>query len=318
MEYRDLYDENRKLTGEKIKKDDIVPKGKYYITVVVWIENSNNEFLLQINKKYNMWATTGGHPKFGEDSLDGIVTEIKEELGIDVDRDKLKLFKTIKTEDDFVDLYYLKEDIKLDCITKQEEEVSLVKWFSIDKINDLISNNSFLPAHVGFFYECLEFLKGSFSMMDYEQISDECKMLWKENFNITDEKYTQVYCYIFNDENKLLIVKNKENDNWTIPGGPPEINEEKVDALKREVLEEACITVKDIKYLGAVEVIENNIKYYQLRYTARVDEVLPFKEEFEISERLFVRLSDLDKYITWANGKTFSAQILSARKYWNI
>ena len=78
MEYRDLYDSNRMLTNEKIKKTDKVPKGKYYITVVVFIQNDKNEFLLQINKKYNMWSTTGGHPKSGESSLDGIITEIKE------------------------------------------------------------------------------------------------------------------------------------------------------------------------------------------------------------------------------------------------
>ena len=158
MEYRDLYDENKKLTGEKIKKDEPVPKGRYYITVVVWIENSKNKFLLQINKKYNMWTTTGGHPKSGETSLDGIVTEIKEELGVDVDRDKLKLFKTIKTEDDFVDLYYLKKDININNIVQQEEEVADVKWFSIDEIKELISTNSFLPPHIDFFYYCLEYL----------------------------------------------------------------------------------------------------------------------------------------------------------------
>lgn len=158
MEYRDLYDENKKLTGEKIQKDDLVPQGRYYITVVVWIQNSKDEFLLQINKKYNMWTTTGGHPKSGETSLDGIVTEIKEELGVNVDRDKLKLFKTIKTEDDFVDLYYIKEDMNLNKIIKQEEEVADVKWFSINEIKELIKNNLFLPPHIDFFYYCLEYL----------------------------------------------------------------------------------------------------------------------------------------------------------------
>ena len=161
MEYRDLYDENKNITGEKIRKDEAVPKGRYYITVVVWIENSKGEFLLQINKKYNMWTTTGGHPKSGESSLEGIITEIKEELGIDVSKDKLELFKTIKTEDDFVDLYYLKEDIDLDKIIKQDEEVADVKWFTISEIKDLISQNLFLPPHIDFFYACLEYLHNS-------------------------------------------------------------------------------------------------------------------------------------------------------------
>lgn len=158
MEIRDLYDENKVLTGETIEKGKPIPAGRYYLTVVVWIRNSKDEFLLQINKKYNRWTTTGGHPTTGETSLDGIVTEIKEELGIDVDRNKLELFKTIKTEDDFVDLYYLKKDINLKDITIQEEEVADVKWAGIEEIRKMIENDTFLPPHIDFFNDCLEYL----------------------------------------------------------------------------------------------------------------------------------------------------------------
>lgn len=41
MEYRDLYDENKNLTGEKISIGDDIPKDKYINTVVIFIENSN-------------------------------------------------------------------------------------------------------------------------------------------------------------------------------------------------------------------------------------------------------------------------------------
>ena len=123
MEKRDLYDENKQRTGEVIENGQDVPKGRYYITVVVWMQNSKGEFLIQrtVPEKYHMWSTTGGHPKAGESSLEGIVTEIKEELGLSVSAKELQLFKTIKTEDDFVDIYYLKIDVGLDQITIQEE-----------------------------------------------------------------------------------------------------------------------------------------------------------------------------------------------------
>ena len=158
MEYRDLYDENRNLTGEKILKGEDVPKGRYYITVAVFIENSKNEFLLQINKKYDMWTTTGGHPKSGESSLEGIVIEVKEELGLDVEADRFELFKTIKTEDDFVDLYYLKGDFDLSKMEMQEEEVGNVGWFSRNAIEELIKDNKFLPPHIEFYRDCLNYL----------------------------------------------------------------------------------------------------------------------------------------------------------------
>lgn len=59
MELRDLYDENKELTGETIYKGQDVPKERYYITVVVFIQNSKNEFLIQkrVKKKDGKWAT---------------------------------------------------------------------------------------------------------------------------------------------------------------------------------------------------------------------------------------------------------------------
>jgi len=156
MEYRDLYDENKNLTGEKININDEIPKGKYINTVVIFIENDRGELLLQINKKYNLWSTTGGHPKSGESSIDGIITEVKEELGIDISNDKLILFKTIKTEDDFVDLYYLNKDIDLMDIDRNEE-VGEVGWFNEDEILEMISKKKLIPSHVTFYKELLKY-----------------------------------------------------------------------------------------------------------------------------------------------------------------
>ena len=161
MEKRDLYDENKILTGETIYKGQEVPKGRYYITVVVFIQNDKNEFLIQkrVAKKDGKWATTGGHPVSGETSKQGIITEIKEELGINVIENNIILFKTLKTEDDFVDIYYLKENINIDKIKIQEDELEDVKWASKEEIEKLIENGQFSESHTEFFRDCLEFLK---------------------------------------------------------------------------------------------------------------------------------------------------------------
>ena len=150
MEIRDLYDGERKLTGETIVKGEKVPQGRYYLTVMVFMENSKGELLLQKRSKIkgSKYATTGGHPKTGETSLSGIQTEIEEELGIKIEDSRLKLFKTVKTEDDFVDVYYYKGDIDLDKLVFQEEEVEFAKYFSLAEIDDLIKDNKFLEAHI--------------------------------------------------------------------------------------------------------------------------------------------------------------------------
>ncbi len=160
MEYRDLYDGNRIPTGEKIEKSEPVPAGRFYVTVAVFMQNSKNEFLMQRRSKDKggKWATTGGHPKSGETSLQGIVTEIKEELGIDVDPKNLVFYHTIKTNKDFVDFYYLNQDFDLKDLTLQKEEVQDAKWFTIEEIEDLIKKDDFFKSHIDYIKNCLEFL----------------------------------------------------------------------------------------------------------------------------------------------------------------
>lgn len=159
-------------------------------------------------------------------------------------------------------------------------------------------------------------MQRGYFMEKYEQISSNCKLLWRKGFKLTDQRHTQVSGYVFNEKGELLIVRNEKT--WTIPGGHPEAGETYLETLNRELMEEACATLQDINYLGAVEVVEGDETYYQLRYTAKVKDLLPFKQEWEISERLFVKLEDLPKYISWSKGVTFSAQIESAKKFWGI
>ncbi len=84
--------------------------------------------------------------------------------------------------------------------------------------------------------------------------------------------------------------------------------------LIREIMEEACVSINKIQYLGAVEVVENEEIYYQLRYIARVKEVLEFVKEWETCERKFVKLEDLNQYIKWYDGVTFRAQVETIKR----
>lgn len=57
--------------------------------------------------------------------MQGICTEIEEELGIKIPARQLRLFETIKTEDDFVDLYYVKKDMDIHGIKMQEKKCKM-------------------------------------------------------------------------------------------------------------------------------------------------------------------------------------------------
>ena len=160
MEYRDIYDKNKQLTGKTFEKSEGVLEGYFYLMVVCFMQNNKGQFLMQkrVPEKDGKWATTGGHPKAGENSLTGMITEIKEELGISVNPNELQLFKEAKGKNSFCDLYYLKKDIDIKDITVQEDEVETVSWLTLDEINNLLKNGQFNKGHYMMLQDCLKFL----------------------------------------------------------------------------------------------------------------------------------------------------------------
>ena len=151
MEIRDLYDDNKKLTNETIKKGEKVPKGRYYITVVVWIENSNNEFLIQKTSKQkgSYYSTTGGHVIHNETPIESIIREIKEELGLTIGKDNIKFINQEKHPQApcLFNIYELNMNIDISNLTLQKEEVEKVQWLTKEEVLKLIENKNFLESH---------------------------------------------------------------------------------------------------------------------------------------------------------------------------
>ena len=170
MERRDLYDSERNLTGETVLKGEETPKGRYIIVVLVFIQNSEGKFLIQkrSERKNGKYATTGGHPKSGESSIQGILTEVEEEIGLKLKPDDLQLYYSGKSEKErvFWDDYYIKMDIEdIKKLKLQKEEVEDVEWLSESEIIQLMEQNKFFKN-------------------DYEEF--EILMNWLKNRNIGD------------------------------------------------------------------------------------------------------------------------------------
>lgn len=165
MEKRDLYDINRNLTGETIYKGDSIPDGKFILVVLSFIQNSKGEFLIQKRsvQKHGKYGSTGGHAKTGETSIQAMMTEINEEIGLNVNEDELHLVYSGREDEDkiFFDLYYMKKDFSTNSLILQEEEVESVKWMTVDEIKQLISTNEFLDSNVDEFYKILDYLNNN-------------------------------------------------------------------------------------------------------------------------------------------------------------
>ena len=163
MEKRDLYDINRKPTGETIFKGEKIPPNRYIIVVLSFIQNSKGEFLIQKRSKQKdgKFASTGGHVKTGETSIKGIISEIREEIGLDIDPSELELIYSGREDFErvFFDIYYFMKYFDFSDLTLQKEEVDFVEWDSVSKIKELIANNLFLENHVEEFYRMIDIFK---------------------------------------------------------------------------------------------------------------------------------------------------------------
>lgn len=164
MEIRDLYDENKVLTGQTVLKNERYSSNRKILVVIIFIQNDKGEFLMQKRsiEKDGLWGTTGGHPTSGQTSLEGIITEVKEELGIDISSDDVIFFDTTSNEKVFCDMYYLNKNIDVNTLTLQKEEVETVNWLSLEEIRKIVENNEFKESHLMHLKKCLKYLNIDF------------------------------------------------------------------------------------------------------------------------------------------------------------
>ena len=162
-ELRDLYGQNRQLTGETLVVGSPIPPHRYINVVLIFIQNSRGEFLIQRRTKQRngLYATTGGHPKHGETSLQGAVTEVTEELGIHIEPEQLQLFYSGRSDEEqvFWDDYYIQLDVDLTDLKLQTDEVASVHWFSAAQILKHYEQDEFMPDHYDEFLRLQDWLK---------------------------------------------------------------------------------------------------------------------------------------------------------------
>lgn len=159
MELLQLFDENKNMLNEGIERDKKkeVPQGKYFMIILLFIEN-NNKFLIQKTSanRESIYATTGGHVTFGDDALKTVIKEAQEELGLEVKKEDLKEIETLKQKYGYMTIYYYNKNVDINNLKLQEEEVESVHWMSIDEINDLIDKDMFRKSHIIPFQKVLE------------------------------------------------------------------------------------------------------------------------------------------------------------------
>lgn len=147
MEILDIYDDNGNVTDKTVIRGEFKLKENEHVkSCHVVIENQNGLYLIQqrsANKKTrpSEWDITCGAVSTGENSVTSSAREVKEEVGLDIPKDRYKfLGQTMSISGVFQDIYHVKHTfLPEDCVL-QEEEVSDIKMLTKQEFTDFISN----------------------------------------------------------------------------------------------------------------------------------------------------------------------------------
>lgn len=152
MELLDVVDENGNCTGQILDRKKIHERNLLHWEVAILVVNDLGQTLLQkrsVNKKSNpnKWGACSGHVDAGENPVNAAIRELDEELGLKCQIDDLHVLKekevNMNTSNSAIrNYYYIFSNKKEDEFIIQSEELSEVKWYSIDEIIQKVKDGS--------------------------------------------------------------------------------------------------------------------------------------------------------------------------------
>lgn len=149
-EYIDVYDKHRNKTGEQIdRKSQKLNEDQYQLYVTALLQNTEGKFLITqraLDKKWaaGWWEVSGGGALAGETSLQAVIREVKEEVGLDISTvsgNVLYSYQNTAPESGdnyFNDIYLFVFDFSLSQVTLRQEEAidcKMATWEEIETIN---------------------------------------------------------------------------------------------------------------------------------------------------------------------------------------
>ena len=142
MEWNDIYDENRKLTGRVHQRGTHWKPGEYGLVVCVWVYDGHGKLLLTRRapeKSFpGTWENSGGAAKAGEDSRTAIARELWEETGIRAEPEEFELLATARDRNMFYDHYCLKRQIPVDQVVLLPGETVEARWVTFEEVHRMI------------------------------------------------------------------------------------------------------------------------------------------------------------------------------------
>lgn len=156
IEYWDIYDANKQLTGRTMKRNDWCLKdGEYHLTVLGVVVNRDGKYLITKRAADKAWAAgwwevSGGAAMAGESSEQAVAREVLEETGIDVSGAEGGYVFSYHRENPgqgdnyFVDIYKFILDFDESMVHPQESETDGYMLATVEEIKKFGEQGLFL------------------------------------------------------------------------------------------------------------------------------------------------------------------------------
>ena len=177
MEKWDLYTKYREKTGKEHIRGEKIPEGFYHLVVHVWIRNCKGEYLIAQRSASRptfplMWECVGGSVLKGENSIEGVLREVKEELGLDLEQKAGKLlFSKVRGSDaryeckvfnDIMDVWLFDYDGELRLEEATTDEVAACKWMTVSEIRTLYEEKKLVQT-LDYFFSAMQTAEPDYS-----------------------------------------------------------------------------------------------------------------------------------------------------------
>jgi len=144
LEVCDVVDKFGNRTGRiVIRKTKLSPE-EFYLVVHVWIKDENNNYLIQqrtldLDSDPGVWAATVGYVMSGEESIDGVIREAAEELGLQLLPNQLKQIDRHALDNRVEDVWMA--EVSRNSIGRlvPGNEVADCKWVSRAELEHLVN-----------------------------------------------------------------------------------------------------------------------------------------------------------------------------------
>ena len=142
LEFNDVYDKDRNLTGRIHRRGSKWAAGEFGLVVCVWIYDGKGNLLMPRRAPQKSfagtWENSGGAARAGETSRQAIRRELFEETGIRAQEEDFEFLRTTQDNHCFYDHYCLKSQVPLEQIVLLPGETDDAKWVTLEEVHRMI------------------------------------------------------------------------------------------------------------------------------------------------------------------------------------